>query len=101
MEKNTIAKNKKTFQNPPGTSKFRALESDSPPRPEKISQSMRIAIQKARQSSKMTQKKLAKILNVIPNLISEYESGKAIPNKQILSKLKNVFGSKLNYSIYT
>jgi len=88
--------NKKSVQNPAGTSKFRALDSDSPPKPEKVSQHVRIAIQKARQSKKMTQKELAKVLNVSLNIITDYESGKAIPDKKLISKMNKIFGVKIN-----
>lgn len=44
-------------------------------------------IQKGRLAKKITQKQLAQKLNIDVNLISQYESGKAIPNRQILNKL--------------
>ena len=44
-------------------------------------------IQKGRLAKKMSQKDLARKLNMDANLISQYESGKAIPNRQILNKL--------------
>ena len=44
-------------------------------------------IQKARLIKKMTQKQLAQKLYIDINLISQYESGKIVPNRQILNKL--------------
>ncbi|KAF2583321.1 hypothetical protein F2Q68_00001812 [Brassica cretica] len=35
------------------------------------------------------------IINEKPQVIQEYESGKAIPNQQILSKLERALGAKL------
>lgn len=42
-----------------------------------------------------TQKDLATKINEKPTVISEYESGKALPNQQILGKLERVLGVKL------
>ncbi|KAK2981350.1 hypothetical protein RJ640_013141 [Escallonia rubra] len=36
-----------------------------------------------------------KIINEKPQIIQEYESGKAIPNQQIISKLERALGAKL------
>ena len=47
---------------------------------------------------KMTQAQLAQQINEKPNVIQEYESGKAIPNPQILSKLSRVLGTQLKKS---
>jgi len=43
----------------------------------------------------LTQKELATKINEKPQIINEYESGKAIPNQQILGKLERVLGIKL------
>ena len=43
----------------------------------------------------MTQKDLAVRINEKPSVIQEYESGKAIPHAQILSKMERVLGVKL------
>ncbi len=81
--------------NPPGTAKFRELDSEDPPAPEKVKNSTSMAIQKARQAKKMTQKDLAILLNIQACVISEYESGNATPNRQILSKISKVLGVKI------
>eukprot|EP01136_Pigoraptor_vietnamica_P010255 Opistho-1_new@3300 len=52
-------------------------------------------IMKARNDLKMTQKDLATKINEKPGVINEYESGKAIPNQQILSKLERTLKVKL------
>ena len=49
----------------------------------------------ARMDKKLTQAQLAQQINEKPNVIQEYESGKAIPNPQILSKLSRVLGVQL------
>ena len=43
----------------------------------------------------MTQKALATAINEKPQVVGEYESGKAIPNPQIISKLERALGAKL------
>ncbi|XP_017553567.1 endothelial differentiation-related factor 1 homolog [Pygocentrus nattereri] len=52
-------------------------------------------IQTGRQDKGMTQKDLATKINEKPQVIAEYESGKAIPNNQIMSKIERVLGLKL------
>ena len=43
----------------------------------------------------LTQKELAQKTNEKPSVIQDYESGKAIPNAQILSKMERVLAVKL------
>ena len=43
----------------------------------------------------MTQKQLATLINEKPQIVAEYESGKAIPNGQIIAKLERALGAKL------
>ena len=38
---------------------------------------------------------LSQLINEKPQVIQEYESGKAIPNQQIIIKLERVLGAKL------
>lgn len=52
-------------------------------------------IQKARQDRELTQKELASKISERPQIVNEYESGKAIPNQQILSKMERALGVKL------
>lgn len=52
-------------------------------------------VQKGRQDIGMTQKDLATKINEKPQVIADYESGKAIPNNQILGKLERALGLKL------
>ena len=52
-------------------------------------------IQQARMVKSMTQKQLATLINEKPNVVAEYEQGKATPNNQILAKLERKLGIKL------
>ncbi|KAJ4726457.1 multiprotein bridging factor 1B [Melia azedarach] len=53
------------------------------------------AIMQARTDKKLTQAQLAQLINEKPQIIQEYESGKAIPNQQILGKLERALSVKL------
>ena len=61
----------------------------------KVECEVKKAIMKGRLAKKMTQAQLAQQINEKPQIIQEYESGKAIPNQQILSKLERILGVKL------
>jgi putative transcription factor len=50
----------------------------------------------ARLAKKMTQAQLAQAINEKPQVIQEYESGKAIPNGAILNKLSRALGTTLS-----
>lgn len=52
-------------------------------------------IQKGRQDKGLTQKDLATKINEKPQVIADYESGKAIPNNQVLGKVERAIGLKL------
>eukprot|EP00600_Ochromonadales_sp_CCMP1393_P015322 CAMPEP_0175034042 /NCGR_PEP_ID=MMETSP0005-20121125/22374_1 /TAXON_ID=420556 /ORGANISM="Ochromonas sp., Strain CCMP1393" /LENGTH=137 /DNA_ID=CAMNT_0016294805 /DNA_START=47 /DNA_END=460 /DNA_ORIENTATION=+ len=60
-----------------------------------VSQSLSKAITQARLAKEMTQKQLATAINEKPQIVQEYESGKAIPNGQILQKLDRALGTHL------
>jgi putative transcription factor len=62
---------------------------------ETVSSELKKQIQSARLAKKMTQAQLAQAINEKPQIINEYESGKAIPNPQILSKMSRILGVKL------
>jgi ribosome-binding protein aMBF1 (putative translation factor) len=53
-------------------------------------------IMAARLAKKLTQAQLAQVINEKPQVIQEYESGKAIPSPQILSKLSRALGTTLS-----
>lgn len=52
-------------------------------------------IQQNRQAKGFTQKELATKINEKPQVINDYEAGRAIPNQQIMGKLERVLGVKL------
>lgn len=52
-------------------------------------------IQKGRQAKEMTQKDLATKICEKPQVVTEYEQGKAVPNQQILAKMERALGIKL------
>jgi putative transcription factor len=60
-----------------------------------MSFSIQKAIQQSRLQCKMSQKELAKKLNVDIGIIISYENGKAIPNNAFISKIENVLNTKL------
>ncbi len=53
------------------------------------------AMQTARMELKLSQKDVAQKINEKPSVLQDYESGKAIPNPQILAKLERTLGVKL------
>ena len=61
----------------------------------KVDKSLSKAIMQARTAKNLTQKELATAINEKPQVVAEYESGKAIPNPQIISKLERKLGCKL------
>ena len=61
----------------------------------KVDKSLSKAIMQARTAKKMTQKDLGTAINEKPQVVAEYESGKAIPNPQIISKLERALGCKV------
>ena len=70
-------------------------EADEPSKILKVDKSLSKAIMQARMAKKMTQKDLATAINEKPQVVADYESGKAIPNPQIITKLERKLGCKL------
>mmetsp|Transcript_26065 Transcript_26065/g.77332 ORF Transcript_26065/g.77332 Transcript_26065/m.77332 type:complete len:101 (-) Transcript_26065:696-998(-) len=62
---------------------------------ERVSSTLKTQIVQARTAKKMTQAQLAQAINEKPQIIQEYESGKAIPNPQVLSKMSRALGVQL------
>lgn len=60
-----------------------------------VDKSLSKAITAARMAKKMTQAQLATACNERPQIIQEYENGKAIPNPQVLNKLDRALGVHL------
>jgi len=62
---------------------------------ETVNRSLSLVLQKARNDKGMTQKDLATKINEKPQIVNEYEQGKAIPNQQIIGKMERALGTKL------
>lgn len=73
----------------------RKIEESDELKHSKVDKNLSKAIQQARMAKKMTQKDLATKINEKPQVVGEYESGKAIPNGQIISKMERILGVKL------
>lgn len=63
--------------------------------PSKIDMGVGRAIQKGRQDKGLTQKELASKVNEKPNVINDYEAGRAVPNQVLLGKIERAVGVKL------
>jgi len=62
---------------------------------EKVGLSVSRLIQQGRQAKELSQKELATRINEKPQVVNDYESGRAIPNQQIMAKLERVLAMKL------
>lgn len=60
-----------------------------------MSFSIQKAIQQARLQCKMSQKELAKKLNVDIGIIISYENGKAVPHNAFIAKIETILNTKL------
>jgi len=74
---------------------MRKIEESNELKHAKVDKALSKAIMEARMAKKMTQKDLATKINEKPQVVGEYESGKAIPNGQIIIKMEKVLGVKL------
>lgn len=57
-----------------------------------VTHEFKVALQKARQAKGWTQTELAQKLNVKASVINEYESGRAIPQGQLIAQLNRTLG---------
>ena len=80
---------------PPPPKPTKPKELDEIGRVQHTTLELRKQIQNARMAKKMSQGELANQINEKPNVIQAYENGKAIPDTQILQKLRRVLGVKL------
>ncbi|CAJ0917928.1 unnamed protein product, partial [Mesorhabditis belari] len=62
---------------------------------DRVSLSLGKVMQQARAVKEWTQKELATKVNEKPQVVAEYENGKAVPNQQILAKMERALGVKL------
>nr|WBR34758.1 multiprotein bridging factor 1c [Nicotiana benthamiana] len=75
-------------------------EAAEPAALEKVPVEVRQAIQKARIEKKISQAELAKQINERPQVVAEYENGKAVPNQVVLAKMEKILGVKLRGKIH-
>jgi putative transcription factor len=61
----------------------------------RVDRSFAVALQQARTQKGMTQKDLATRIAEKPSVINDYESGRAIPNPNIINKLDRALGTHL------
>merc|ERR1719457_19130 len=73
----------------------RKLEESEELKHAKVDKSLSKAIMQARMAKKMTQKELATAINEKPQVVAEYENGKAIPNGAIIVKIERKLGCRL------
>lgn len=57
-----------------------------------VAHNVSINIQRARQAKGMNQKELAQVLNEKQSVVTDYESGKAVPNEQVLQRMEKALG---------
>ncbi|XP_048423672.1 multiprotein-bridging factor 1c-like [Pyrus x bretschneideri] len=92
IKKFDAGSNKKTA---PVVSVKKLEEAAEPAALDRVSTEVRLAIQKARLEKKMSQAELAKRINERPQVVQEYENGKAVPNQAVLAKMERVLEKKL------
>lgn len=52
---------------------------------------------KCRVATKMSQKEVASVLNVVPSTLSKWETGVATPDQTILPKIADLYGVSVDY----
>ena len=87
-----MTEHKRAVQRPTGNKKVKNLDSDDPDAPKTLGMSAGKQIQQGRCAKKLSQKQLAQQINVRPQVIADYESGKAVPDRAVLNKLNRVLG---------
>lgn len=92
----TLTKEPSSSSNkPPHTVSSNKKDGNDIENPMKVTTELRIAIQQARLSNKLSQKQLASIMCCQSTLINQYESGKVTPNNAFISKLEQKLKTKL------
>ena len=60
-----------------------------------VPHNLKLALQKGRAAKQWTQKDLALKLNIKPVVINDYETGKAVPDNALISRMERALGVKL------
>ncbi|GMM53270.1 multiprotein-bridging factor 1 [Starmerella bacillaris] len=81
--------------NPEGQRLAKLDRDDNVAPPQKVSLSVGRAIQQGRQAKNFSQKDLATAINEKPQVVGDYETGRAVPNQQVLGKMEKQLGIKL------
>ena len=84
-----------TVKKPKNMDAMHKLENSEELVHKKVSFDMKRKIQRARMEKKMTQKQLAQLLQVKPQIVNNYETGKAIPDSNLINKMQRILGTKL------
>lgn len=82
-------------KNPNNMNNRKLDESSESERINKVEKSISKIIMQARLALSLSQKDLAQKINQKPQVIMDYENGKAIPNPQILGKMQRILKVKL------
>ena len=76
---------------------MRKLDNASEAQPiAKVSRRVGQQIQKARLAKRMTQKELARKLNIAPSAINDYEASRTQLNNQMKMRIERILGVKIN-----
>lgn len=95
--KDAVAKNESKTKEKNGRrsnlgDKLRKLDNTEIDTVDKVKLTTSRAMSKRRTELKMSQKQLAQLVNEKPEVISQYESGRAVPKQHILLKLEKILG---------
>ena len=77
------------------TSTSKNVEDDEIPTLKKLDNDFGKRLQQARCEKKMSQKDLAQKINEKQKVVQDYETGKAIPNHNIINKMERILGTRL------
>ncbi|EXB37036.1 Multiprotein-bridging factor 1c [Morus notabilis] len=99
VKKFDAGSNKKSSAAAPAVNAKKLDEGTEPAAMGRVAPELRQVIQKARLEKKMSQADLAKQINERPQVVQEYENGKAVPNQAVLAKMEKVLVVKLRGKI--
>ena len=94
-EVETIRKNVGNSNRAPPVNMKRMAESDDVIPVAELPHEFRMAMQKARVAANLSQADLAKRINEKQSVVNEYESGRGVPNPQIIVKLERALNCRL------
>ena len=95
LTNNNITVEKKGGNREIGSKLAKLDNADEAEKIETVSLSLSQKIQQGRAAKGMKQKDLATKINVKPQVIGDYESGRAVPDNKILGKIERALGIKL------